>query len=164
MAGRRSLEPPIGVRVPARQPFLLIGASPSGRALVWGTSRRRFDSCRSDRTYPVWVRSYPDRVGTSAGLVTMVARLLGTEAVRVRFPEPAPRGYSEVGSRKFGRLASRVRIPLAPPGEGRASAAQQRKVGAPQDRTLANGQAPRGDGKCNRKQTADGRASRIRQG
>lgn len=32
----------------------------------------------------------------------------------------------------------------------------QRKVGAPQDNTLANGQAQRCDGKCNRKQTANG--------
>jgi hypothetical protein len=35
-----------------------------------------------------------------------------------------------------------------------------RKVRAPQDRMPANGRAPRGDGKCNRKQTATLRKQR----
>jgi hypothetical protein len=36
-----------------------------------------------------------------------------------------------------------------------------RKVGTPKGRVLGKNQAPRGDGKCNRKQTADGLATSI---
>jgi len=37
--------------------------------------------------------------------------------------------------------------------------AVRRKVRAPQGRVPGNARAPQGDGKCNREQTADGRAS-----
>ena len=40
-----------------------------------------------------------------------------------------------------------------------ASARAGRKVRAPQSRMPVNGRTPRGDGKCHRKYTADGRAS-----
>jgi len=38
----------------------------------------------------------------------------------------------------------------------------ERKVRAPQSTMPANSRAPRGDGKCNRKHTADGRKAQVR--
>ena len=50
----------------------------------------------------------------------------------------------------------RTELGGTPPRAEQAERRSSRKVGTPQGRELARNQAPRGDGKCNREQTADG--------
>jgi hypothetical protein len=59
-----------------------------------------------------------------------------------------------MGALLIDNSGKRVRI-----AEGRPWAAPSRKVRAPQGRVPANGRASRGDGKCNREETADDRSS-----
>ena len=54
------------------------------------------------------------------------------------------------------RFRGRMVAVSRPGGRGPASTGS-RKVGTPQGRVLANGQSGRPEGKCHRKQTADGR-------